>query len=197
MKRKLRSNHLGEAVRAAREAAGLTQPVVSREMGYEYNVVQAWEAGAKPITADEWDRLCALLPQLDALLGKTHAGELALGEGRKLKPRPSRLDAEVTRVLNELVTTRCSGRVLTDVAADMKLDYVGLWKMLKGNSNPTLAQIRLIADYFQVDCDQVLGVRPLEAPSYAALTALVAKQREELKDMNRIRKLNDLLLEQE
>ena len=196
MKRKLRANHLGEAVRAARLLAGLTQVQLMQAMSYEYNVVSSWENSSKPLTADEWTRLCGLLPALDEQLGQTHAGELALEEGRKLKPRPSRLDQQVTAALNGLLTLKAGGRALTDVAADMQLDYVALWKMLKGTTNPTLPQVRVIAAYFEVDTDQVLGVRPVEAPTYAALLRLVARQREDLQDLARVRVLNDMLLEQ-
>ena len=193
MNRKQRSNRLGEAVRAARTAAGLTQDQLSLAMHYDYNVASQWENAAKPLSPAEWDALCAALPALDPALATQHGGELHDEESPKA--RPSRLDQRVTIALNELVAAKGAGRMVSDIARDMGLDYVAFWKMLKGTTNPTHAHVRHIAAYFQVDTDQVLGVRPVAAPSYAALQALVLQQREALKDQDRIRKLNDLLLE--
>lgn len=108
-----------------------------------------------------------------------HADELGLDEGRKLKPRPSRLDA-TTKALNALVQLKASDWALTELAADIGLDYVGFWKMLKGKANPTIQQLHLIADYFQVDVDQVLGRRPVESASYATVLRLLAEQKERI-----------------
>ena len=128
-------------------------------------------------------------------LAVRHAAELGLEKGRKLKPRPSRLDANTTRALNALVQLKASDRALTELAADIGLDYVGFWKMLKGKANPTIAQLHLIADYFQVDVDQVLGRRPVEGASYAALGRLLDEQKERIRNneaVDRIHQCSDL-----
>jgi len=175
MKRKIRSNALGEALRTAREAAGIGQVPLSLALGYEYNVVSTWENGAKPFYQREWPLLCAQLPGLPLELAARHADEFAGEEGRKLKPRPSRLDAGTTQALNALVQLKASDRVLTELAADIGLDYVGFWKMLKGKANPTIGQLHLLADYFEVDVDQLLGRRPVDGASYAKLVELLKK----------------------
>lgn len=197
MKRKQRSNHLGEAVRTAREAAGLSQIPLSKSMNYDYNVVSAWENGSKPLVADEWFTLCGLLPGLSLKLAVTHAAEFST-EGRKLKPRPSRLDPKTTAALNAVVNAKAAGVPVIEVASAAGLDYVGFWKMLKGTSNPTLAQLHQLADYFQVDADVLMGRRPVESAPYARVVDLLSlanvRLEEAEKELTRARHLNDLLL---
>lgn len=198
MNRKLRRNALGEALRTAREQAGISQVPLSLALGYEYNVVSTWENGSKPFHAREWPLLCAAVPGLDPSLSGTHADELALDEGRKLKPRPPRLDPKVTAVLNAVVALKVPGRVLTEVAAEIGLDYVAFWKMLKGKASPTLSQLVQLADYFELDTDQLLGRRPVEGAPYVRLVELVGTQKTRIneleKELARARQLNDLLL---
>lgn len=201
--RKLRSNHLATALRQAREEAGLGQVAISSSLGYEYNVVSAWENGSKRIYLREWPLLCDLLPSLDRNLADKHSDELA-AEERKLPARPSRLDARVAGALADAIELRFPGRAITEVASEAEIDYIALWKILKGKSNPTIEQLHKLSDLLDMDVDQLLGRRPIEGASYARIKQLLLASQERVSQMEltardgeRIRQLNDLLLNQQ
>ncbi|MDT7571092.1 MAG: HTH-type transcriptional regulator / antitoxin HipB, partial [Actinomycetota bacterium] len=50
---------LGDVLRAARREAGLTQEQLARDAGVSRHTLSRWESGARPVRADDADRILA------------------------------------------------------------------------------------------------------------------------------------------
>ncbi len=98
---------LGDGLRSARTAAGLTQDAVARELDFARTTLVAIENGSRRVRDDEFIRLCKLYRvSANALLHRKHTVDFALNFRRTSASRPDdELTAEATHLLQRCATS--------------------------------------------------------------------------------------------
>lgn len=144
-------------IREIREAKGLQQKVLARNLGIKPNRLSQYETGAREPDLDTLDRIATELDvSVDALMGREDRQE-----------KPTSVSEDGLTVFAERLKALRKGRGITQAQFSENFNIsrgtIGMWET--GRREPDFETAIRIADYFHVSVDYLIGRDEKEKPT--------------------------------